>query len=431
MSNPTPPTINPDSVTSFDETGLKLPTLPALLSQAGNLSQQIQPNVSVDSNSPVGQANANQSLTIFDSNTILAQLFSSMNPATVTGVAQDNLYAITGLVRSPATFTLQNIVVVINAPCNLPGLDSGANDINGTGFTVADNVGNRYILLGTQNGLVAGTYTFTFRAQNTGSLQSVPNTITSPLTIIEGVVSVNNPTSPLAVGQTGETDEEFRQRQQLSVAMGANGSYNGLYSKLGTLPGVNIQPRSTSPTEQPRPLIVIDNNTTNVTDSYGTPGHSIWVVIQGGSDDSIAITLAGCISTGCGFYGGTVAPVYKTVLLEDGSLLSIAFSRPIQTIIYLKLVLNKINNSSVTNSIIPSLIDKIVENSIYGLGQVVSVGNVVPVVNNAILSLAPNQLTISECKLSLDGVLWVGELIPDNIDIQFAFSTATVQITIA
>lgn len=431
MSNPTAPTINPNAIAVFDETGLKLPTLPDLIEQANANAQAIQPNVSVDSNSPVGQANANQALTIFESNTTDEQLFNATNAASVIGTSQDNLYSIIGLVRSPATFTQQPISVVINAPCNLEGLDSSANDINGTGYTIADNVGNKYILANTQNGLLPGTYVFNFRSQNTGSIQSTPNTITNIVTIVNGVSSVNNPTPPTSIGKTGETDSQFRARQQLSVGMSANGSYNGMYSKLAALQGIGFQPEITtdSPSFGNKPLIEIDNNTSNLINGYGTPGHSIWTIIEGGNDDDIAIVLAGCVSTGCGFYGGT-NPIYKTIVQPDGSLINIAFSRPRQVIIYLQLVLNNINDSSVDSTIILSISNYIVQYGIFGLGQSVSIGNVVPLVNSAIAKITPNQLTVSLCQISTDGLSWQGEIIPSNIDVQLVFSVQTIEIII-
>jgi hypothetical protein len=430
MADIDPPTINPNAVAVFDNTGLVLPTLPELLQNANDLSEQIQPGVSTNSNSPVGQDNANKSLTIFESNTLLAQFQSSMDPGSATGIAQDNLYAIIGLVRSPATFTLQNISVVIGTPCNLEGLDANANDINGVGFTVADQVGNKYILLNSQIGLLPGTYVFAFRAQDVGQIQSIPNTITTIVTIINGVVSVNNPLSPLSIGQLGETDPEFRQRQQSSVAMAANGSYNGLESKLSALEGVAYQPALTTPTGTSKPIVFIDNNNSDSVNQYGTPPHSVWVIMQGGVDDDIALTIAGCVSLGCGIYGGS-SPVYKTVVSQTGNLIRVAFGRPIQVAVFLKLTLTKINSSSVDNTVVPDLINSIVLNGIYGIGQVISIGNVMPVVNNAILDLAPNQLTISLCELSLNGVNWFGELEPSNIDVKFAFDVNQIQITIA
>lgn len=399
--------------------GLKNIPLQTAIEALRKTMQGIYPQATdfYDDNSPDGQLTGTLGQAVFEFNENIIKTNNGMNPLTAVGTQLDDVVAICNLTRSPATYTFQNISVVITSPCNLKGLDADANNVNGVGFTISDNIGNKYILLNTQDGLLVGTYTFLFRAQELGVVKSTPNTITTIITNVSGVASVNNPQGAVFVGTNGESDAQLRTRQQFSPAQSSSKYTPGLQGRLLALEGVEFAK-------------IIDNK--DITqNANGVPPHSIWAIVLGGDPQEIAYEIYYATREGCGVYA-IQDSTRKFIYVEDdqGILVPIQYNLPQTQIIYLKLELLQINNSSVNTSIIPSLVDYIVENCIFGIGVVASIGDTTPVVNDAINSLAPNQLTISSLELSIDGIAWVGQITPSNVNIQFAFITSNINITI-
>jgi hypothetical protein len=103
-----------------------------------------------------------------------------------------------------------------------------------------------------------------------------PHTLTVPVTIILGVISVDNDKSG-SLGEDEETDANLKIRRRQSVSIGSFGYLNGLQGALLQLDGVNDAK--------------VYENYTSSTDANGTPGHCIWVVMDGGATDEIAQTI--------------------------------------------------------------------------------------------------------------------------------------------
>jgi hypothetical protein len=85
------------------------------------------------------------------------------------------------------------------------------------------------------------------------------------------------------------------------------------------------------------PLIVIEQNTTGLTMviSYGLPGKSFEIIVQGGDDTAIANAILGAKPAGMQSYGSTVITVFD----DNGNSYNIGFSRPTAIPIYTTLVL--------------------------------------------------------------------------------------------
>lgn len=112
------------------------------------------------------------------------------------------------------------------------------------------------------------------RAEEAGTEGNTPaNTVTTIVTPVFGVESVNNP-NPISGGQDEETDEDLRERYYLSLAGKTSPTADGIRSAVLAVEGV-------------RTANVIENNT-NQTDSEGRPPKSFETYVLGGDPKEIA-----------------------------------------------------------------------------------------------------------------------------------------------
>lgn len=274
---------------TLNENGLQLATATELLEDLETKMKSIYgEDIVLDSSTPDGQWLNILVQKGVDVRGLISQLYNSFNPNNTQGALLDQRCAINNVYRKAGTFTTVNVNVTVNTTVTLQGLDSNYNSIDGTGYTIQDDAGNRFILANTQT-LTAGTASILFRAETMGEVIVLPNTITTPVTIVLGVVSVNNPTVASFVGSDEETDANLKARRRQSVALGSFGYLNGLQAALLQLDGVSDAK--------------VYENDTNVTDSDGIPAHSIWVVMDGGDADDVANTIYSKKTPGCGMRG--------------------------------------------------------------------------------------------------------------------------------
>lgn len=259
-----------------DSNGLQVSSNTELVSQLTTSFQSIYGNdINVDQNSPDGQM-----INIFaqggtDIRELLVQLYNSFDPDNCSGRLLDERCALNNVFRKAGTFTTVLITLVTDRSVTLQGVDANYNDPSATGYTIQDNAGNQFVLVNTQT-FAAGTHTALFRAKEIGAVETSIGTITTPVTIVLGVVSVNNPVSA-TTGENEETDAELKIRRRQSVSISSSGYLNGILASVLQLDGVTDA--------------AAYENYTNVTDANGTPAHCLWLVVEGGSAADIAEVL--------------------------------------------------------------------------------------------------------------------------------------------
>lgn len=260
----------------IDSNGLQVSSNTELVSQLTSDFQEIYGNdINVDQNSPDGQM-----INIFaqggtDIRELLVQLYNSFDPDNCSGRLLDERCALNNVFRKAGTFTTVLITLVTDRSVTLQGVDSNYNDPSATGYTIQDNAGNQFVLVNTQT-FAAGTHTALFRAKEIGAVETSIGTITTPVTIVLGVVSVNNPVAA-TTGENEETDAELKIRRRQSVSISSSGYLNGILASVLQLDGVTDA--------------AAYENYTNTTDANGTPPHCLWLVVEGGSASDIAEVL--------------------------------------------------------------------------------------------------------------------------------------------
>ena len=159
----------------LDSTGLTIDSLNDIIIKFEEGYKSIYGNdIILSSDSSDGQRINIEAQAIRDLLEVIAAIYNSFDLNKANGVDLDRLTAILGIERQGATFTQQQIEITVDRSLTLDGLDELATDIDGTGYTVADDTGNEFIILDTAN-LTAGTHLLTFRAKELGSITTLPN----------------------------------------------------------------------------------------------------------------------------------------------------------------------------------------------------------------------------------------------------------------
>jgi hypothetical protein len=319
-----------------DATGINILTLTQIITNIINgtdsvpgLIQIYGSDINVDSNTPDGQWINIYALSNEDIEQLCVQIYDSFDPTQAIGVALDSLCQLnsSSLKRKGGLYTQIVVDVVASSSFTLNGLDTSSP------YTVSDISGNLYNLISSTT-VSATTNALNFKAANIGFIQVLPNTITVPVSIISGVVSVNNPTTPYQIGSNQETDSQLRIRRANSTAIPSQGFNQSLYGALLNLNGLTAA--------------TIYENTTTVTSLSVVPAHSIWVICEGGSNTDIANTIYTYRNAGCGMYGTTTVAVTQA----DGSTFNIVFSPALDQNLYLSLTVSSISGGSVdTNAL--------------------------------------------------------------------------------
>lgn len=241
------------------------------------------------SNSPDGQAINLFAQEVIDELDLNTQVYSSFDPDQAIGTTLDARVAFNGIVRNNGSYSTTDVSITTSGAVSLVGLDGETAPVGGE-FIVADAAGTQWVLVNSFSIGSAGVTILTFRAVNIGAVLTTANTLTIAVTIVLGVISVNNPTSQLSTGENEESDSALRIRRQRSVALSSVGFYDALVAALLDVNGVTV--------------VAVYENVTGTTDGDSIPGHSIWVIVGGsGSDSDIGNAIYAKRSAGCGMKG--------------------------------------------------------------------------------------------------------------------------------
>lgn len=255
---------------------------------------------------------------------MISETYNSCDPDKCSGAVQDNRYQINYLTRNKGSYSLQNIDIVTNKTVELEGLDQEYNNEQASAYAVSDNNGNVWYLVDSQT-LTSGTNRVEFRAKNKGAVIPTIGTIVNQVTIVDGVISVNNNVGATAIGTDEESDADFRTRRSRSTANKSENNLDTIEGNIRALDGV-IDCK-------------IHQNVENETDSTGTLPHYIWVIVEGGANSEIAnVIYANMGGT------GTRGEIETPILQGENELLTVRFDREIIKPLYIKFDLKPIDS---------------------------------------------------------------------------------------
>lgn len=393
----------------IDANGLQVKTFTEIRQDLETGLRAIYGNdINLDQNSPDGQLVGIVAQVATDLRELLVQINNSFDPDQALGRLLDERVVINNIERIGGTYTIQPISITTDRTVSLQGLDAAFNDPNGTGYTVQDNSGNRFILVDSET-FTAGTYSRNFRAQQIGQVEVITGTITTPVTVVQGVTAINNPSAALEIGQREETDSQLRVRRQRSVALASNGYLNGLLGDILALDGVTAAK--------------LYENYTDTTDGLGVPPHSTWLIVEGGANDDIAKTYYENKSYGSGMLGA----VDVDIVTASGAIFTALFDRPDAADLHIRFDLKKTVPLFVFN--LDTVKNYIADNLFYEIGDFAETSAVTAAAVAGIAAQGGGGVPIN-VEISDDGTTWVDYLAAPDPKTKWTLDVSRIAITV-
>lgn len=358
-------------------------------------------DINLEQNSPDGQwinILAQEKKDILD---LFTQFYNNLDPDRVIGIPQQILYKLNGLIIQAYTYSYVYINVTVTEDVTLQGLDDNIESADGTGYTVRDENGNRWILANTQN-LSAGTHLLNFRASDLGSITALPNTINVMETIIRGVAGVNNPANNYITGNTGESSAQYRRRRNQAMAVPSQGFDESIQSQMLNLSNVTQ-------------CKVYDNRSDNVVN--GIPAHGIWVIVEGGIPAEIGRVIYNNLPPGIPMKGSQQVQVPKI----NGDVLTVLYDVPTPAPLYIRATIKNFSDTDIDETYIKEQLSQIE----YNIQERAETSSLTAILKEAV-GESGNPYNV---EISLDGTTWAEDLEPAGLDEFFTIQPANVTLT--
>lgn len=359
-------------------------------------------DINIEQNSPDGQwinILAQEKKDILD---LFTQFYNNLDPDRVIGIPQQILYKLNGLIIKAYTYSYTYVNVTVNESTSLQGLDANIESADGTGYTVRDINGNRWILAASAE-LEAGVHSLNFRAADLGSITALPNTINVMETIVKGISSVNNPAGNYITGSTGETSAQFRLRRNQAMAVPSQGFDESTESQMLNLTNVTQ-------------CKVYDNRTNMVVN--GIPAHGIWVIVQGGQPEDIGRVIYNNLPPGIPMKGEQTVWVQKI----NGDLVEVLYDVPSAVNLYVRATIKNFTTTDLDQNYIKEQL-ALTEYTIGGRAESSTLlGTIKETIGDA--------GTPYNVEISTDNSSWVEYAVPAGLDEFFVIAAENITLTI-
>lgn len=360
-------------------------------------------DINLEQNSPDGQwinILAQEKKDILD---LFTQFYNNLDPDRVIGIPQQILYKLNGLTIKAYTYSYVYIAVTTTAAITLQGLDNNIDNSDGTGYTVRDTNGNRWILASTTSLAAGVTAILNFRAAELGEITALPNTINVMETILLGVSGVNNHAGNYITGDTGETAAQFRRRRNQAMAVPSQGFDESTQSQMLDLPNVTQ-------------CKVYDNRTDEVVN--GIPAHGIWVIVQGGTPAEIGRIIYNNLPPGIPMKGNQQVQVPKI----NGDILTVLYDVPAAVPLYVKATIKNFGDTAIETDYLKNSLAEIT----YEIQERATSSDI-----NTVLQEALGESgTTYDIAISLDNTYWIEYAVPANLNEYFVISADNITLTV-
>lgn len=267
-----------------DQSGLHYPDYPTVLTYLqGEYRTIYGADTYLEADSQDGQWVAILALAMFDSMQVAAAVYNSFSPLTAQRDALSRNVKINGIARLVASYSTADLTIVGQA---------GTTILNGQ---AKDTLDQKWNLPASVTIPVGGSVVVTATAAEVGAVSAAAGTINKIATPTLGWQTVNN-VAAATVGDPVETDAELRRRQAQSTMIPSLSVMEGIVGAVASLAGVNRYRGY--------------ENDTNTTNADGVPAHAISLVVEGGTTQTIAETIAAKKTPGTATYGTTSYTTY-------------------------------------------------------------------------------------------------------------------------
>jgi hypothetical protein len=360
-------------------------------------------DINLEQNSPDGQwlnILAQEKKDILD---LFTSYYNNLDPDRVVGIPQQILYKLNGLTINAYTYSYVYVTVNVSEDVTLQGLDDNIENADGTGYTVRDTNGNRWILAETQE-LSAGSYTLNFRSAELGSITALASTINIMETVKKGVTSVNNPAANYITGNQGETSAQFRQRRNRAMAVPSQGFEESLQSQMLNLPNVT--------------QCKVYNNRKDTTED-DIPPHTTWVIVEGGSSDDIGRVIYNNLPPGIPMKGTQSVEITK----QNGDIETVYYDLPLAVPLYIRATIQSFDAAPDEDYIKSQLAGALD----YEIGQMAETANI----TTQLKEILSTGATAYNVEVSSDNVTWAEYLTPTGLNEFWSVAADNITLTVA
>lgn len=250
--------------------GLQIKTVEQILAELSadqRGENGLHPLLNTDPDSPMGQLNGTFASQLREAWEVLGILFGSLDPGEAEGALLDQVSAITGTKRNPATrsrFVGTHRLTV--------GLDAAASCPTGTIFAVDGDPTVRFVATETVTATLAGPYRVAAECEATGPVHCNAGTLTVIATPVVGLQSVTNDYDA-ELGAAEDLDPALRVRRESELRATGAANPDALRSDLLALEVDGLKPIQSCK---------VFANDGDVYDVHGLPPHSLECLIYDG-----------------------------------------------------------------------------------------------------------------------------------------------------
>lgn len=368
-------------------------------------------DIVIAQDTPDGQRIGIESTLRYDVQSVVAWLYSQLDPDLNNGDMQQVIGKLAGVTLLPASRSSWDIVINVTRDITLP--------IN---YTIADDNGTEWFLDSGVD-LSTGDNTVTFLAVEWGDVAGVSSatfTQSTPELYVSSIAALVD----AVAGREEETEEAFRLRRQASTENPAQSTIGAIYAKLAGTNGVID-------------LAVYDNgtNTDDVltgssnsqlvgsSEAVDLDAHTMWAVIEGGSLDDIGEIMA---KQRLGNTKGDVQVTYNDTLTRpDGTTITIInehnIDRPTYVDLHIRLNAELTKSGEVID--VDTIKETLATHSFYIGGYIQA----------AILSkeayIDNYNYVVTDFEISLDGSTWTDGRLFSGFDGKFTIDVANIDVT--
>lgn len=297
--------------------------------------------INVGAESILGQINGVIAAALAENWEVLNAVYRSLYPGSATAEALDNVAAITGVGRLPATRS--SMIVTCTGT---PGTPLAANRVVST----ANN--DRYFSVDAAMIGGGGTVDVEFQSEEFGPIPGVAQTLTIE-TPVAGWTSAAN-AADADFGRELETDADFRLRREELLAAQGNATLESIRADLLSVDDVE--------------RAFVYENPTDVTDVRNLPPKSVEAIVTGGTDLDVATALFNSKAAGIATYGHPPNDVTETVTDSQGVDHTVNFTRGDDVPIYFRVEVD-------VTSDYPATGDQDIKDAIAAFGQTLGAGD--------------------------------------------------------
>ena len=370
----------------IDELGMHVPTYNDILKDLLDSMKQIfGTDIYLDEDSMDYQQISIFAKKIYDTNSLALLVYNNRTANTSVGVGLDNLCALVGIKRKPATYSECQLTITGDPGTVITG--GKAND--GTyNWNLPDEVTIP------SNGTIIVQST----CETSGYITAAPNTINTIATPLYGWIGVTNQYAATP-GKNVESDANLRARYYVSTMLPAVSIFDSMLASLSSITDVK--------------RVKGYENDTNQTSAEGFPPHSVTFVVEDGDDGQIAEMIYNKKTPGCYTNGTTDIEI----LSEAGNVTHIRFYRPTYKNVWVKVNITKLAgyNDSVVDKIKKALVDYIKSADIH---DTIYRQILISVVIGQLSSTTSPEFSVTDVQISTDGSVY------SQNDLALAFNEA-------